>query len=123
MLYLFLALSIAIFSLLFSLLNITSKVKGCLSDTRRALAILHSGDMTEDEKERSMQRACLQMGRILLDIVARSVLAVLAPLALLYCGVTVGLFGNAEIVAAASTPLFILIAIAVFVALLLRPVK
>lgn len=106
--YVFLTAGLVVFVLGIKLLKLVPRVKGLLVGTREAVSVMRSPDLSEDEKERRIQRAALRTSGAFVDILLRSAASLVAPLVCVAIGVGAGLYGMDEAMTAAANPYFLL---------------
>jgi len=116
--YVFLLLALLVFMVVLDRLRLVTKVKRCIGEIGAAVAVMRAADIREEDKERAIRRATLRMGGAFLDILARSIAALLAPAAVVWAGIAAGFYGGTEAFVAASEPFF-LIALTVLAVILL----
>lgn len=116
--YLFLLLALLAFMVVLDRLRLVTKVKHCIAEIGAAVAVMRAADTSEADKERAIRRATLRVGGAFLDILARSIAALLAPAAVVWAGIAAGFYSSAEALAAAGEPFF-LIALTVLAVIML----
>lgn len=117
--YVFLVLALFVFLLALRHLQLVARVQGCLADIGRAVTVMRADGIDPDDKERAARRAARRMGGAFVDILMRTLAALLAPAALVVIGVAGGFYDSEEAIAAASDPV-LLIALSVLALGLLR---
>lgn len=117
--YVFVVLALFVFLFALRRLRLVAKVQRCFAGIGTAVTVMRATGIDEDEKERTIRRATLRMGGAFLDILARSLAALLAPVALVLAGIAAGFYAGEEAIAAASDPL-LLIALSILAVGLLR---
>ena len=85
-------LVIVLFALLLHVVRLVPKTKEVMSIGQDAIATLRDEALSDDEKERRMQRDSLRLLWLLLVLVAGSLFALLTPLALIRLSEFAGLF-------------------------------
>jgi hypothetical protein len=106
--YLFFVLGLLAFLFLIRRLDIVAKVKEAMRRISGAVAVMRAADVPEREKERALQQAATRMGIAFLDILARSAVALILPLACIYGGALAGLYSPDDAMRVAWDPYFLL---------------
>jgi hypothetical protein len=106
--YLFLAVAIALFALGLKVLGGVSELGLVVAATREATAVMTSRTLDEAAKEVAIRSAALGMFVRALAIAAKFALALAAPLVVVLLGVALDLYGIDDVLRAASDWYFIL---------------
>ena len=90
-------LVIVLFTFLLHVVRLVPKTREVISIGQRAMATLRDEALSDDEKERRMQKDSLRLLWLLLVLVAGSIVALLVPLALIWLSEFAGLFSVAGV--------------------------
>lgn len=85
-------LVIVVFAFLLHVVRLVPKTREVISIGQQAISTLQNAALSDDEKERSMQRDSLRLLRLLFVLISRSLVALLLPLALIWLSDLAGLF-------------------------------
>ncbi|MFQ5347381.1 MAG: hypothetical protein ACE5ED_06010 [Rhodothalassiaceae bacterium] len=116
MVYLALSLSLILFMLLIHLLGIVPRARAILADTRSALAVMRNAQLSEEDKEKAVQKAALAMFGAAASIIARIAVSLVLPALLVLAGAQGGaLYEESALITAATDWIFILVASAAMI--------
>ena len=90
-------LVIVLFAFLLNVVRLVPKTREVISIGQQAMATLRNEALSDDEKERKMQKDSLRLLWLLLVLVAGSIVALLVPLALIWLSEFAGLFSVAGV--------------------------
>lgn len=108
MIYLFLGLSIGLFIICLRVLSVLPAVTRVVLDSREALGILRSKDMTEEQKESAVQSAAMRMFSSSFSILFRVILCFGIPVCWVLLGSIFGFYQVEEASHVASSWSFII---------------
>lgn len=92
MIYFVLMLSIGIFLICMKLLHVVESMYPIFATSRNALAVMRSGELTEEQKESAVRKAAGGMFRSFLSVTFRVALTLAVPAAFVAAGSATGLY-------------------------------
>ncbi|MEM7543360.1 MAG: hypothetical protein AAF384_17510 [Pseudomonadota bacterium] len=110
MVYVFLACSLGVFVIALRGLKLVSLATSTIETAREAVATIQSSTLGEDEKERRIQRAGVQMFGAFFSLLLRFSACVILALIVVYLGIAGSLFSPGHAIEAAGHWLFIALA-------------
>ena len=118
MVYFFLAASIGLFILGINVLGVVPRVKHVIANSREALSVVQSTQMSEDDKEAAIQKAAVRMFGAFGSILVRVAVICLVPVGFVYLCAGLGFYTTAEALQASTDVYFIIISSIVMIAAL-----
>ncbi len=108
MVYVFLAAAIGLFIIGIRILGIVPKVKLVISASHDAIEVMKSPDMNEENKERAIQKAAVNMFSAFFSILVRVAVICLVPIGFVLFFAQLGFYANTEALDASTDLYFIM---------------
>ena len=108
MIYVFLGVSIVLFVICLKIFTVMPKVSHVVFETREAISVMKSPEMSDEQKEATLQTAAVRMFGYFFSILLRVALSFGIPLGYVILGSALGFYTTEEAVATTSNWYFII---------------
>ena len=116
MIYLALSASIVLFLVCMKLCGVVESIRPVFANSRAALAVMRSTELSDLEKEAAVQKAALGMFKSFFSVTLRILVTLAVPAAFVWAGNVTGLYTLEGAIEAASDWMFLIVSSLVVVA-------